>query len=339
MEVKMPRIRESVLLLSIVSLLGSAVAGQSTRFIDWQALHNPILSYPDWSIKDSAMTYRAGVFYVFFSAFYNDQGQVRSHVVEVTTKDFGIFSKPILNVSGMEDGWIGMCSPDVQQLYGKYVMTFNSWGDKPGKPNELFSMTSSDLIHWSERHTLALNLTGDGQEHRVIDAALASADGGYYLLYKDQTPGAPKKPRLAFGKSLSGDFHYVGDGYPEFDMADGKGNGKIHENYEFVKTKTKWYVVATDYPPQSVELYSRTLRDPWLKWTAGYELSIPSEDFNRDNLDNAAALYDWRKYDGYFYLLYAGRNEAISYAKRGWNQLALARSKDLVRWEAAGSGR
>lgn len=335
----MTRLKMAVLFLLIVSSLSQMAANQSTPFIDWQALQNPILSYPAWSIKDAAMAHRKGVFYVFFSAFYYDESQVRSHVVEVTTKDFKKFSKPILNVNGIEDGWIGMCSPDVQQLYGQYVMTFNSWGDKPGKPNKLFFMTSSDLIHWSGRHTLGLNLTDDGTEHRVIDAALASADGGYYLLYKDQTPGVPKRPRLAFGKSLVGGFHYVGDGFPELDMADGKENGKIHENYEFVRIKGKWFVVSTDYPPQSVEIYSQGSQNQWLKWIGGYELSIPLEGFNRDNLDNAAALYDWRKYDGYFYLLYSGRNEAASYAKRGWNQLALSRSKDMVHWQAAGSNR
>jgi hypothetical protein len=89
-------------------------------------------------VKDTAMAHRNGRFYVFFSAFYAERGQVRSHVVEVSTADFKHYSEPIFNFDGEQDGWIGMCSPDVRQLYGKYVMTFNSWGDKPGKPNQLF---------------------------------------------------------------------------------------------------------------------------------------------------------------------------------------------------------
>jgi hypothetical protein len=32
---------------------------------------------------------------------------------------------------------------------GKYVMTFNSWGDKPGKPNQLFYMTSEGRARFS----------------------------------------------------------------------------------------------------------------------------------------------------------------------------------------------
>ncbi len=55
-----------------------------------------------------------------------------------------------------------------------------------------------------------------------------------------------------------------------------------------------------------------------------------------ESIANAAAVYDWRKYDGYYYLIYAGRNEGQTYAKRGWNQIALARSKDLIHWSVPG---
>jgi hypothetical protein len=124
-----------VLALMLVVSFGRPAMAQKKRFIDWNDLKNPVLSYPNWSVKDSAMAYRNGTFYVFFSAFYPDRGQVRSHVVEVSTPDFKHYSEPIFNFDGEEDGWIGMCSPDIQRLNGTYVMTFNSWGDKPGKPN------------------------------------------------------------------------------------------------------------------------------------------------------------------------------------------------------------
>ena len=122
---------KSALLCLLVVLGGATAIAQKKLFIDWQSLSNPVLSYPNWSIKDAAMAYRDGTFYVFFSAFYPERGQVRSHVVEVSTRDFKHFSEPIFNFDGEEEGWIGMCSPDVQRLGGKYVMTFNSWGDKP----------------------------------------------------------------------------------------------------------------------------------------------------------------------------------------------------------------
>lgn len=300
-------------------------------FIDWKSLHNPILSYPNWSIKDVAMAYQGGVFYVFFSAFYEDGGQIRSHVVEVSTRDFKAYSDPIFNFDGQEDGWIGMCSPDVQRVGKEYVLTFNSWGDKPGKFDALFYMKSADLVHWSKRFPLAADFTAG---RRVIDAALAEADGGYYLIFKEGLKGM--KPRMGFGKSLDGPFKFAGSGQPSLLMADGKENGLIHENYEFLRIDGKWHLLTTDYTPPHAYLYTLEDNSRWLNWTQGYQLNIPQEHFNTDNLDNAGALYDWRAHDGYFYFIYAGREERATYLKRGWNRLALARSKDLVHWMVAG---
>ena len=140
----------TLLLLFAVTLCVSGVIAQRKSFIDWHRLRNPILFYPDWSIKDAAMAYRAGKFYVFFSAFYTEKEKVRSHVVEVSTRDFKHFSQPIINFDGEEDGWIGMCSPDVQRLRGKYVMTFNSWGDKSRQ-------TQSALLHDLKRPCSLVN--------------------------------------------------------------------------------------------------------------------------------------------------------------------------------------
>jgi hypothetical protein len=291
------------------------------------------------------MVYKNGTFYIFFSAFYPDHGQVRSHVVEVNTRDFKHYSDPIFNFDGEEDGWIGMCSPDVQLLYGKYVMTFNSWGDKPGKPNQLFYETSDDLVHWTARKTLGLNLTEVGNQ-RVIDAALAQAGGGYYLVYKEQTPGIHSRPRIAFSTSLEAPFRYVGDGIAALSMKNGSDNGFFHENYEFLHAGGQWYMLTTDYlhnrvtvekyDVQAPYLYTLERGSHWLKWTQGYTFDLPQEKFNTDSIANAAALYDWRKQDGYYYLIYAGRAEGQSYLRRGWNKLGLARSKDLIHWSVPG---
>lgn len=321
------------ILLGIALLFQLTPAGAQPRnhpFIDWGNLHNPILSYPNWSVKDVAMAYKDSVFYVFFSAFYMDHGQIRSHVVEVSTRDFRTFSEPIFNFDGEEEGWIGMCSPDVQFMDNEYVMTFNSWGDKPDKPDALFYMTSSDLAHWSSRKPLAAALTTN---RRVIDAALARAEDGYYLIFKEGLKN--QKPRMAFGKSLDGVFEFVQSGYPNLLMKDGKDNGLTHENYEFIQIDGKWRLLATDYNPPHPYLYAQD-NSNWLNWTAGYQLNIPTEKFNTNNVDNAGALYDWRSHDGYFYFIYAGRDENETYLKRGWNRLALARSKDLIHWSVAG---
>lgn len=335
----------SAFVLSMNAL--TAASAQSKTFIDWASLKNPVLTYPQWSIKDAAMTYRGGRFFIFFSAFYQDRGMVRSHVVEVSTLDFKHYSDPILNFNGEEDGWVGMCSPDVVKAGRQYILTFNSWGDTqkhtvlPDRRNSLFYMTSTDLVHWSVRKSLAANLTAG---ESVIDAALAPTNHGYYLIWKEIKG---MTPQIAFSPSLEGTFAFVGSGHPSLLAMGEKEDGLIHENCQFVHTKHEWYLLTTDYtqpPPGKLALdpapylYRLDSESKWLRWTKGYKLSIPVEAFNTDNVANAAALYDWRKKDGYYYLLYAGRDDEESYAGRGWNSLGIARSKDLVNWMVAGVG-
>jgi hypothetical protein len=91
------------------------------------------------------------------------------------------------------------------------------------------------------------------------------------------------------------------------------------------------------YDVQAPYLYALERGSHWLTWTRGYTFDLPHEKFNAESIANAAALYDWRKYDGYYYLIYAGRSEGQAYAKRGWNQIALARSKGSD--SLVGSGR
>lgn len=281
------------------------------------------------------MAYRQGTFYVFFSAFYKDHGRVRSHVVEVATHDFKTYSRPIFDFDGEEAGWIGMCSPDVQKLGNKWELSFNSWGDKPGKPDQLFYMTSPDLVHWSPRHPLAPDLTaGRG----VIDLSVTKDGSGYYAVWKGGRHEHGMRTRLAASKHLKGPWHYVGSGYASLRMADGKENGLIHENFEFLRIDGTLHLLSSDYPRGHHE-FLYTLLDPShpLDWGKGFQLKISAQSFNRFVPCDAAALYDWRKYDGHYYLIYAGRNERATYLHRGWNRLGLARSKDLIHWIPAGA--
>ncbi len=227
-----------------------------------------------------------------------------------------------------------MCSPDVQWLGNVWELSFNSWGDDPHKPDQLFYMTSSDLVHWSPRRELAANLTaGRG----AIDLSVTRNGSGYYAIWKQGRAPRGMRPRLAAAKSLSGPWRFVGSGYPSLDMAGGKENGLIHENFEFLRTGGVLRLLSSDYPRGHHE-YLYTLLDPArpLDWGKGFELNIPAQTFNQMVPCDAAALYDWRKQDGYFYLIYAGRNEQTSFLHRGWNRLALARSKDLMHWVPAG---
>lgn len=305
--------------------------------LNWTSLHNPVLSYPHWSIKDPAMAFQQGTFYVFFSAFYQDHGQIRSHVVEVSTPNFITYSPPLLNFDGGEAGWKGMCSPDVQKLGDVWELSFNSWGDDPKRPDQLFYMTSPDLVHWSSRRPLAENLTA-GQS--VIDLSVTSTGQRYYAVWRQGLEDYPRtiRLRLASAKSLSGPWQFMGSGYATLNMPSGKENGLIHENYEFVWIDGVLHMLSDDYLGNNEGEYLYTFVNPAqpLTWGKGFELKVPGQSFNRLVRCFAAALYDWRKQDGYFYLLYAGCDEQTTYLGRGWNRLALARSQDLVHWFPAG---
>lgn len=71
----------------------------------------------------------------------------------------------------------------------------------------------------------------------------------------------------------------------------------------------------------------RALDVPEQSWNSGGALAHERE--------NAAYLVDDRARDGFFYLVYAGTTELGSYLAQGHARLGLARSRDLVSWEAA----
>jgi predicted GH43/DUF377 family glycosyl hydrolase len=293
-----------------------------SEFIDWQSLQNPVYSHAGWSTKDACMIYHEPneTFYLFFSAFYFDEGRERCHVVGVKTKDFKTFSESILNWRGKEGGWIGMASPDIQKIKDTYILTYNSWGDKEGQPNQLFYATSKDLETWKYDLALASNLT---KGIRAIDAAIAYDGKTYILVYKER-----QTPVIAWADSLDSD-RWQKVGVP---------NGDWFENSEFLHFNGKWHLLATargyehHVPRLATMVGDGDDPNDWLTWTDFKEFRIPTESFNTNETANAAFLADWRTRDGYFYLLYAGRTEDESHLGRGNNKLALARSSDLNNW-------
>jgi hypothetical protein len=309
-------------------------------FINWNYLKNPIYSHWGWSVKDACMEYRDGNFYLFFSAFYRDRGKERSHVVGIKTKDFKRYSDPLFILDGSADGCTGLCSPDIASnpKSKKYYLTFNSWGDKHpnGKKNALFYMESEDLEHWSEIRPVATNLT---EGMRSIDISIAFYKDIIYLIWKGvrKTGLAGKyQTYVASAKTLDEDFNLIGDGIPIFELQDQQKSTKTQENYHFIEINGVWHLLTTDYPDHGPYLY-RMKGDPsnaesWLYWSNGYRLNIPKERFNRGQVCNAAYIIDWTPYDGYYYLLYAGRTIRFTHAGRGNNKLALARSKNLFEW-------
>jgi hypothetical protein len=160
---------------------------------------------------------------------------------------------------------------------------------------------------------------------------LSRTASGYYLIWKEV-----QTLRLAFGKSLDGQFSFVGDGYPKFDRFGTPG--KWHENCQFLQIDGRRFLLTTS-DGQKPYLYRMkgdgSRQTDWLDWVEGQVLNVPVQHFNTLENANAASLFDGRSQDGFFYLLYAGTTEQGSYLGRGWNRLGLARSRDLHGWEPA----
>lgn len=302
---------------SIISICGIS----AENFIDFKNLKNPVFEYPGWSIKDSCMAYYNGDFYIFFSAFYFDRGRMRCHISGVKTSDFRNYSEPLFIWSGEESGFRGMCSPNISKIDYVFYLTYNSWGDDKKSPNQLFYARSNDLMHWEKDIPLAPELT---QGKRAIDAGIAKANGKFYLVWKEE-----QTPMMAVGDTL-------GDkGWKRLGVVP----GGWFENGEFIRIDGKWYLLVTDraHLPALREIRGDGASDDdWLNLGEFKRLEIPGEKFNTVEKANCAFLADFRKYDGYFYLLYSGRNKGLRQIGDRYFKLGLARSTNLKVWELPG---
>ncbi len=292
--------------------------------IPWSNLRNPVLAYDDWSVKDACMTPSPdGRWYLFFSALYKSREQVRSHVIGVWTEDWQHFSDPIFYSDGSKGGWVGMTSPDISRIGGRYILTYNSWGDKEGQPNQMFYAVSDDLQHWDQDLPLAQTLT---RGHRVIDPALAQFAGRWYMAYKRH-----QEPCIAVADALGP------DGWTDI------GNPGLgwFENAQFLWFDGRWHLHTTmknDNRDHEPRLFAMTADGSeshhWLHWEDLGWLTPPRQAFNTDHLANASSLLSRRDSDGHVYLLYSGRTSSAGFAGRGHNRLGLARSVDLKHWVA-----
>ena len=324
----------------LLFVLFSLATNAREPFIAWEKIQNPVYAIDDWSVKDATMIYQeeTGDFYLFFSAFFFVGERVNSHVVGVKTKDWINFSDPLFIWEGEELGYHGLCSPEIHYYNDKYILTYNGWGDKSGKVNQLYYAVSDNLEEWEKHKPLGREVTKD---YRAIDAAIAFQNETYYLYYKESRPFGHLRrvdlTRVAFATDLDGPWSFVYNGYNRFSYRDGTQSNLIHENYQLLKIDDTWHMQVTGYWPHEPYLYriggDANHKAWWTVWEDGIQQKIQEEAFNTDHRANAAHLQDWRKYDGYFYLLYAGNTENESFWTRGHNKLGLARSKDLINWE------
>ncbi len=169
---------------TLFALFLAIFSSSAFSFIEWDKIKNPIYQREGWSVKDASMIYHkpSGEFHLFFSAFFETKGKIRSHVASVKTKDFVNFSEPLFVWSGEEIGYKGFAAPEIIELDGKFILTYNSWGDKFMKPNKLFYAVSEDLKSWDKHRPLALNVT---KNKRAIDVTLAYENGKYIINWKE----------------------------------------------------------------------------------------------------------------------------------------------------------
>ena len=295
-----------------------------------------------YSCKDACMAWDGATWHIFFSAFDEERSMIArtsSHNLQATTASEIMYD-------GSAQQRIGMCSPDIIQTEMGWLLIFNSWGSKEGFPNSLYFSESTDLRSWSEPKPLAADLT---KSTRVIDGTLAYHGGHWFLICK-----CPGQTRCAYADQLDGTWNWVSDQAVQFTSEhDGKSNGLHRENFQLIMIDGQWHLLSTDFVAYAIQntpwLY-RLAGNPdhlesWQHWSARRALDIPTESWNSVDPSNAAALLDHRQHDGWFYLIYGGKdaqreNDFCGTAStekkwpRGWNRLGLARSRDLIAWEA-----
>lgn len=311
-------------------------ASPKSNFVDWQKLHNPILQSDDLMLKDAAVVYRDGWFYLYSSTRLND-GDTRDWSREwrfYRSRDLATWEP--FHPAGLDSRGHHPDSPDVTKVGDRYLMVFQSEDAK--RDRRLFWSQSKNLYEWSPMHELAPTFRA---AERLIDGALAFHNGFYYLGGK-----ATQQFWVSRAKSLEG---------PWAEPIQATADGDWAENFQFIRIAGKWRMVATGRVPAGMRprgtgsytsghepwIYEISgtgdaLQD-WARWTSKQHLNVPFEDWNKLVHANSAYLCDWREQDGWFYLFYAGSNDDTTFAKRGHAKIGVARSKDLVNWHVAGS--
>ncbi len=292
------------------------------KLIDRNTLVNPVVDIEGQAIKDACIIYRGGYFYIFSSCFYFEDGMERCHILGLRAEKLDGEYETLFCTYGSELGVYGLASPDISEYDGKYYLSYNSWGDKPGEANRLFYAVSQDLVNWDFHKPLAPKAT---EGVRAIDAALAFANDKVYLCWKEK-----QSIKFAFADSIEAE---------EWTRIPAKMGG-WYENVQFISIDNSWYIMATGYDyifrhrPYLLAMDGDSASDEsWGKWKKSHKLEIPEEEFNTKERANAAYLLDARENDGVFYLLYAGTVNQSLHAKRGDCRLGIAWSKDLIKWE------
>lgn len=322
-------------------------APANRRFIDWESLRNPVLAFADRALKDEAVAYRNGVFYVFASTRFSpeDRGGAQRTSSFYRTRDFRAFepfSDPDVHGPGRGPG-----SPDLVEIDGVWHMTFQAPSGGGERARILQLTRSRDLVDWSPPRALGPELLDPAE--RNIDGALARHGDRLYLGWKrDQSLYVTR----SLGPELDGRWEMPRPADAILAFGPNSVTHDWAENYQFVAIDGRWHMVATARAPGfpmsrheytgSHEPYLYTMDgdggdlEDWTRWRCKRRLAIPQEAWNPAMHANSAFLADWREHDGHFYLFYAGSADHTSFDRRGHGKLGVARSRDLVHWSVPG---
>jgi hypothetical protein len=301
----------------------NCIVGKPPPTIDWSALTNPVLSYPSVGVKDQALQWSGGTWHMLFSDMTqtNAAPHVKFDVAVAQSNDLRHWSAPKVIATDA-------ASPDiVRDPAGDFVVTYQT-----PKGLEYRVSKEASLHTWSSPHPL-----GHGLAHRMIDAALAFTGHGVILGFKAGT--TTQHFEIAWAPSLTGTFRLVGR--PDIVVY-----SDTVENYEFLTVDGSWDLVATSNTLDQPFLFTLAPGNPatpktWLQWSTGRELMIPSQSFNTGQgissvgFEHANSAFLCVGPAGEDYLTYAGSTELTAYGGWGHARIGIARSSDLVNWEAA----
>lgn len=307
--------------------------------LKWNLLSNPILSLEDRMLKDQAVVFHEGYFYIYASARFEESrtNPDRMKTYFYRTKDF-------LTYDELYDPNIdGIHSPDIVQNGDHWIMVFQKYVQSEfGETRNLLYAVSYDLIHWSEARYL---LEDQVIQEDHIDGAIA-IEGGYYFI------GFKRNQLFSITRSNERDFNQE---WMDYTFAYPGEVGDWAENYQFIKINHQWRMIATARNPDGADceggytcdhepfLYKKaessepdTSLASWIHWVDKTHIIVPHEDWNKEMHANSAYLCDWTDYDGYYYLFYAGANDSESFQGRGHGKIGVVRSRDLKNWVLPG---
>ncbi len=298
------------------------IVGTPPRVIDWSALRNPILSFPEFGVKDQALQWSGGAWHMLYSDMTETTSapDVRFSVAISSSSDLQHWTRPRTIATDA-------ASPDiVRDPSGRFLVTYQT-------PSGLDYRTSSDasLSSWSPAHPLGHGLAG-----RMIDAALAFTGHGVILGFKAGTRS--QHFEIAWAPTLGGTFRLVGQ--PDIEVYD-----DTVENYEFLTTGGMWRLVATSNTLDQPFIFTLGPGDPsvpstWLHWVDGRQLVVPGQSFNTSSgissvdFEHANSAFLCVGPHGEDYLTYAGSTDLTSYGGWGHARIGIVRSDDLVTWQA-----